>query len=198
MIFSHEYPVVVVPDETDGGFIVTFPDFPEAITQADDFDTALEEAEDCLEEVVANRIMMNADLPPASPRSAGQAVVAVPAPTAVKAAFYCAIRDLHASKVQIAALLGIDEKEVRRLLNPYHPSKLNRINELLRKLGKRLVIQIQDSPDAAAEAPTQSRATEGATQIWDALRQNAGNLYVLPRRLTPGPVEASPGHEVAS
>lgn len=86
---------------------------------------------------------MNLPLPKASPRAAGQALVSVPAPTAVKAAFYSAIRQLSVSKVQLAAMLGVDEKEVRRLLDPHHPSKLNRIDELLRRLGKRLVIGSQ-------------------------------------------------------
>jgi len=141
--FAYEYPVTLVPDEESGGYVVSFADFPEAITQGDTAEEAIEQAEDCLEEAVANRIAMNLPLPKASPRAAGQALVSVPAPTAVKAAFYSAIRQLSVSKVQLAAMLGVDEKEVRRLLDPHHPSKLNRIDELLRRLGKRLVIGSQ-------------------------------------------------------
>ena len=42
------YPVTLTPDP-DGGFVVTFPDWPEAITQGETRDQALEEAADCLE-----------------------------------------------------------------------------------------------------------------------------------------------------
>jgi antitoxin HicB len=152
-MFSYEYPVTLTPDETDGGFVVTFPEFPEAITQGEGLDDALREAEDCLEEAVANRIVTNLELPVPGVPQPGQRLVAVPSGTAVKAAFYTAIRELKLSKVQLAAQLGVDEREVRRLLDPYHPSKLNRIEELLRKLGKRIVVRLDDcNPSASANA----------------------------------------------
>lgn len=81
-----EYPVTLVPDRQSGGHVVSFADFPEAITQGDTLDDAIEQAKDCLEEAVANRIAMNVPLPEPSPRAPGQAVVCLPAPTAVKAA----------------------------------------------------------------------------------------------------------------
>ncbi|MEK8017582.1 MAG: type II toxin-antitoxin system HicB family antitoxin [Candidatus Parabeggiatoa sp.] len=45
------YPTRLVPDRQDGGFVVTFVDLPEAITQGDDLADALHQAADCLEEV---------------------------------------------------------------------------------------------------------------------------------------------------
>jgi antitoxin HicB len=41
------YPVVLTPAE-EGGFVVTFPDIPEAITQGDERDSALEMGLDAL------------------------------------------------------------------------------------------------------------------------------------------------------
>ncbi len=52
------YPATLTPDTKDGGFVVTFVDVPEAITQGDDRTDALREATDCLEEAIANRIGM--------------------------------------------------------------------------------------------------------------------------------------------
>lgn len=43
-----EYPVDLIPAK-GGGFVVTFPDVPEAITQGDDKDEALEYASEALE-----------------------------------------------------------------------------------------------------------------------------------------------------
>jgi antitoxin HicB len=103
------------------------PDFPEVVTQADSVAEALAQGEDALDEAVANRIAMQLDLPLPSPTPAGGYVVAVPANTALKAVLLTAIRELGLSKVQAAAMLGADEKEVRRLLDPRHPSKLTRI-----------------------------------------------------------------------
>ena len=88
------------------------------------------------------------------------------------------------SKVQLAAVLGVDEKEVRRLLDPYHPSKLNRIDELLRRLGKRLVVGFQSAADSAASRlPAQEPAHPAAAGTrWDATGPNAGGLYVVSHR----------------
>jgi antitoxin HicB len=43
------YPVVLTPDKEDGGFVVTFPDIPEAITQGETVDGALAMAAEALE-----------------------------------------------------------------------------------------------------------------------------------------------------
>src|ERR1022692_4667209 len=115
ILCAYAYPATLAPDEQSVGYVVTFPDLPEAITQGESTEDALEEAEDCLEEAIANRIMMNAALPEPSAPAQGQTVVCLPAPTAVKAAFYSTIREMNLSKVQLAAVLGVDEKEVRRL-----------------------------------------------------------------------------------
>lgn len=159
-----------------------FPDFPEAITQADDLAGALREAADCLDEAIANRIVMNLDIPPASPHDSGQALVAVPASTALKAAFYCAIKELRSNQVQLAATLGVDEREIRRLLDPYHPSKLTRIQELLAMLGKRLVLGfVSENEPAQRVEPGKGGFTEIGTIAWDAGRGKTRKLYEFPR-----------------
>jgi antitoxin HicB len=42
-----------------------------------------------------------------------------------------------------AKRLGIDEKEVRRLLDPHYGSKLPRIAQAIEALGRRLVIGLE-------------------------------------------------------
>lgn len=49
MVHEFAYPVVLTPGEIEGGFVVTFPDLPEAITQGEDAAGALAEAADALE-----------------------------------------------------------------------------------------------------------------------------------------------------
>ena len=155
---EYAYPVTLAPDKQSGGFVVKLPDFPEAITQGENVEDALRAAEDCLEEAVANRIMMNLALPEPTAPAPRQPVVCLPAPTAVKAAFYSTIRELNLSKVQLAAVLGVDEKEVRRLLDPHHPSKLNRIDELLRRLGQRLIVGLRSTRLPVQKWPRRSAA----------------------------------------
>ncbi len=43
------YPITLTPDAKDGGFVVTFVDIPEAITQGDTQAQALQAAKDALE-----------------------------------------------------------------------------------------------------------------------------------------------------
>lgn len=137
------YPVTLTPDEIDGGFVVTFEDVPEAITQGETVAEALTEAADALEEAIAGRIRRGDLIPEASP-AMDRPQIPVPAQTAAKAALYLALRETGISKSELAIRLECDEKEVRRLLDPRHPSKLPRIQKALALLGKGLSIRLVD------------------------------------------------------
>jgi antitoxin HicB len=137
------YPATLTPDPQDGGFVVTFPDVPEAITQGDDVPEALQQAADCLEEAIAGRIRRHASIPTASPVGPNQYAIPLPAQTAAKAALYLAIRQANITKTELAERLDCDEKEVRRLLDPRHASKLSRLESALAALGQHLVIGVQ-------------------------------------------------------
>lgn len=52
---SYQYPAVFTPAE-EGGFIITFPDVPEAITQGENIEQCVEEAADALDEAIVGRI----------------------------------------------------------------------------------------------------------------------------------------------
>ena len=147
------YPATLTPDAQDGGFVVTFVDVPEAITQGDDVPAALHQAADCLEEAIAGRIRRHGAIPEPSPVQAGQYAVAVPAQTAAKAALYVALRQTQLTQVELAARLQCDEKEVRRLLDPRHASKLSRMAAALALLGQQLVIGVQPVSGTEAHGP---------------------------------------------
>lgn len=142
---AHEftYPVTLTPDEVDGGFVVTFDDFPEAISQGETMMESLLEAADALEEAIAGRIHRGDPIPEPSP-AGDRPLVPVPAQTAAKAALYLALRETGITKADLADRLGCDEKEVRRLLDPRHPSKLPRIQKALAALGKGLSVRLVD------------------------------------------------------
>lgn len=86
------YPANLTLDTQDGGFVVTFPDVPEAITQGDDVPEALQQAADCLEEAIAGRIRRHEPIPEPSSVEPEQYTIALPAPTAAKAALSLALR----------------------------------------------------------------------------------------------------------
>ncbi len=127
----------------EGGFVVTCRDLPPLITQGDDRDDALAQAADAMDEVFA--IYMDEGIAFAPPTKArrGEVMVSPPAETVAKAALHTAMQAAQVSKVQLAQRMGVDEKEVRRLLDPHHGSKLPRIAEAVQALGQRLVIGLE-------------------------------------------------------
>jgi antitoxin HicB len=142
---SFVYPARLIPEKRSG-LTVRFPDLPEAITSGEDRVEALRQAADCLEDAIAGRIADNLEIPnPSNPRR-NQTLIALPAPMAAKAALYLAIREAGVSNLQLARRLGLHEKEIRRMLDPRHATRLARVQEVLTALGKRLVVGM----DAAA------------------------------------------------
>lgn len=93
------YPMKLMPDKADGGYVVTCRDLPEAITQGETLDEALAEAADCLEEAIAARIDDGREIPASSAAKRGERVVSVPPSMAFKAAVYLAVREAGISKV---------------------------------------------------------------------------------------------------
>jgi antitoxin HicB len=137
------YPLTLTPDERDGGFVVTFVDLPEAITQGDTREDCLREGADALAEAIAARMWANETIPLPSQSKRGQSAVAVPAHIATKAALYMALRETNISNSMLARRLGCDEKEIRRMLDPRHATRLARLEAALAALGKRLVVGVQ-------------------------------------------------------
>ncbi len=66
----------------------------------------------------------------------------VPIQTALKAALYLAMKEDAITKVQLARLLEVEEKEVRRILDPRHGTKLLTIERALAALGRQIELQL--------------------------------------------------------
>ena len=139
------YPAKFERGDKPGVIVITFRDLSEAITQGNGEKDALWQAADCLEEVIAGRIADGREIPEPSKASRRERLIAVPAPMAAKAALYLAMRGAGITNVELARKLGCDEKEVRRMLDPRHPTKLPRIKEALDLLGKRLVVSVEEA-----------------------------------------------------
>jgi len=139
------YPAKFEHGDRSGVVVITFRDIPEAITQGKQVEDALWQAADCLEEAIAGRIADGREIPKASRAASGERLIPVPAPMAAKAALYLAMKEAAIANIELARRLGCDEKEVRRMLDPRHPTKLPRIQEALDVLGKRLVVSVQEA-----------------------------------------------------
>ena len=139
---TYEYAVTLTLAD-EGGFVVTCRDLPQLITQGEDVEDALTEAADALDEVFAAYMQGKLYFPAPSKARRGEYIVAPPAETMAKAALYVAMKEARITNVQLAKRLGVDEKEVRRLLDPHYASKLPRIAQAVALLGKRLVIGLE-------------------------------------------------------
>ncbi|KKB12470.1 hypothetical protein VE25_07130 [Devosia geojensis] len=130
------YPAILEPNGV-GGYTARFSDVPEAITEGATREEALANAADALEVALLGRMKDGQDIPPASK---GETLVAIPAQAAAKLAFYQAFRASGLSRAALARKIDRDEAEVRRMLDPYHATKLINLDEAMHALGMRLVV----------------------------------------------------------
>ena len=137
-----DYAVLLKAAE-EGGYIVTCRDLPSLITQGEDKADALTQAADAMDEVFATYMVEGLTFPTPSKPRRYEYSIAPPAETMAKAALYMAMSEAGITKVQLARQLGVDEKEVRRLLDPHYGSKLPRIAQAIQLLGRRLVIGLE-------------------------------------------------------
>ena len=70
------YPAVITP-APEGGVVVTFPDFPDAITQGVNRGDAVTMAADCLAETIAARLAERRTIPEPSPARDGLTLIEV-------------------------------------------------------------------------------------------------------------------------
>jgi antitoxin HicB len=141
--------------QAEGGLTVTFPDVPEAITQGGTEAEAAEMAEDAL--VTALSFYTDGAEPLPSPSPArGRPLAYVPALVAAKLALHDAMLADRVSNVDLARRLGVDEKIVRRLRDPMHKTRIEKISEALRSLGKIIEVVVRDAAPALTDSgPTQ-------------------------------------------
>ncbi|MGH7064166.1 MAG: type II toxin-antitoxin system HicB family antitoxin [Stellaceae bacterium] len=137
----YAYPYQLLP-QPEGGFTVTFPDVPEAITQGDTEEEAAAMAEDALVTALSFYTERAEPLPRPSP-PCGRALAYPPPLVAAKLALHDTMLSAGVSNVALAQRLGTDEKAVRRLRDPLHQSRINQVDGALRALGKRVGIVVE-------------------------------------------------------
>jgi antitoxin HicB len=141
---SYVYRALFAPGERRGNVVVSFPDVPEAITQGRGQADARAMAEEALGLVLLDYLERGKPLPKSRAKSRGLVEVAIPPDVAAKLAVLEAFAAAGISKSELARRIGKDEKEVRRILDPRHPTKLPALTAALRALGKRLVVGVTE------------------------------------------------------
>jgi antitoxin HicB len=143
-MFSIAYPATFRPDE-GGRPVVSFPDFPRAHTDGKDMREAFEEATDCLGSVIAAHIAEKCEIPEPSPLKRGWKLVPVPLWVAGKLALYLTMHEQKITNSDLARRLGVRETVVRRMLDPDHATKSEKLQAALSVLGKRILVALDDA-----------------------------------------------------
>jgi antitoxin HicB len=130
----------------NGTIMVQFPDVPEALTCGKDEANALEWAEDALLVALGGAYMdKNLPIPQPSAPASGQPAVTVPPLATAKLAIYQAMLDQGVNQTELAARLGCDPRQVRRLLDLDHRSRLDQLEKALKALGLQLVLEVRQA-----------------------------------------------------
>ncbi|MDO9318859.1 MAG: type II toxin-antitoxin system HicB family antitoxin [Gammaproteobacteria bacterium] len=134
------YPVALTLD-VEGRYLTVARDIPEAVTDGDSAESALQNMADALGAALAGYSLESRSLPMPSKPHAGEYLVPVSPLVAAKLALRSAMREQGVSNVRLAELLSVSESAVRRLVNPDHLSRLDGVVAALTVLGRRLVIE---------------------------------------------------------
>ena len=130
---KYAYPCDMTPDVEEGcGFIVTFPDVPEAVTGGDTWNESLFLAEDALIAALSFYVDDCEALPIPSAPSDGQVLITVPPLQSAKLDLYSAMRERGVSKSDLADALGLGESDVADLIDLDFDSTAPQVDEALK------------------------------------------------------------------
>jgi antitoxin HicB len=130
---------------SDGRVLVEFVDLPRVATDGKDEREAMKEAMDALGSDLSIRLSRREEIPSPSPAKRGQRLIPVPLWLAPKLALYLAMRDQRVSNSELARRLGLHERVVRRMLDPEHATKAEKIQAALATLGKQMTVEVRDA-----------------------------------------------------
>ena len=136
----------------NGQIGVFFVDVPEAITAGATLGQALDHARDALVVALAGYLAQGRAVPPPSKTKRGQRLVAVPPRAAIKIAIHDAMRESAVTQAQLAQTMGIDARQVRRLLDLGHESRLSQLEAALAALGLHVEVSVSSLSPGASSA----------------------------------------------
>lgn len=140
------YPVTLKTYD-NGQVGASFKDVPEANTCANSLHEAMEHAKDALIVALSGYQDQHRPIPKPS-RAARHPLVSLPMRVALKLAIYSAMLERDLTQQQLADLLKCDPRQVRRLLDLDHESKLSQLEAALDLFGLQAEVEIIKRPAA--------------------------------------------------
>jgi len=134
------YPARIVPD--GNGFMVSFPDIPEALTGAPTKEETRQLAADALTTAMDFYFEDRRAVPAPSALKRGQVLIDLPPSVGVKVLLLNEMLLQGTRPADLARLMKVTPQEINRLTTLTHPTKIDKVAEALRALGKRLEISL--------------------------------------------------------
>lgn len=126
----------------EGGYVVTFRDIPEAITQGD----TLEEADEMAADVLVSAMDFYFDgrraVPPPSAPLEGERLVELPTSVSAKVLLLNELVASGITNAELARRMGARPQEIQRIVNLNHATKIDTIASALAAMGKRLEVRL--------------------------------------------------------
>ena len=132
-----QFPVILLHNK-GGGFTVTFPDIPEAISEGDTEAEALAHARDALVSALDFYFEDRRPVPSPTRPKRRQKIVELPASLAAKVLLLNELVRQNVRPAELARRLGTTPQEVNRLTDMRHTTRIDGIAAALHALGKRL------------------------------------------------------------
>lgn len=135
------YPARLAKD--GDGWLVTFPDIPEAITGADTEKEALQLAEDALLTAFDFYFEDSRAIPLPSVEDETQYFIPVPAHAWAKVLLLNSMLERGVTQIELARRLHTTRQSVQRLVNLHHATKIESLMKAISATGKKLVLSVE-------------------------------------------------------
>lgn len=134
------FPVVLKRD--GDGFVVSFPDVPEALSSGATRQEALEMAQDALETAMEFYFEDNRPVPLPSKAKPGQPVIELPPSLGAKVLLLNEMLRQGVTAAELARRLGTTPQSVQRIIRLGHTTKIDTLAQAFSALGRRLDLKI--------------------------------------------------------
>lgn len=136
-----QFPAHLEP-ATEGGFVVTFRDIPEAITQGDTREEAICMASDALITAMDFYFEDKRTVPMPSDALPGEELIPMPASIWAKVLLLNVMVESKVRPTELARRMGVQKQEMTRLMDLHHQTKIDGVQSALNALGCQLEIRI--------------------------------------------------------
>jgi len=125
------------------GFLVTFRDIPEALTEGSTYEEAIEMAEDALTTAMDFYFEDNRQVPKPSQPKKDEILIELPLSVATKVLLLNTLIQERVSQVDLAKRMGIKPQQVTRIVDLEHRTKIDTVQQAFKALGKTIDIHVE-------------------------------------------------------